>query len=382
MTVTSILRHCALPALILAAVLLRTDANAFETSAREAILVDFETGSVLLEKNADDPMPPASMSKIMTVYLAFEQLKEGRLRMEDVITISRKARRMGGSRMFVEVNSQVSVEDILRGIIVQSGNDAAVALAEALAGSESEFAARMDEKARELGMSSSRFRNATGWPDPEHRTTARDLARLAARTVRDFPELYKMYEETSFTYNEIAQRNRNPLLGRTRGADGLKTGYTRAAGYGLTASAERDGRRLVLVINGVSSSARRAREAETLLEWGFREFDNFTLLRAGQPVEQGTVWLGVEPTVPLVLEEDLFLTLSHRNRSRLTVTVHMAEPVPAPITAGDHIATLRIEAPGTEAVERPLLAGRDVAALGVARRVVTTLGYLLWGHSG
>ncbi len=382
MTVTRVLRHCAFPALILAAALLRTDANAFETSAREAILVDFETGSVLLEKNADDPMPPASMSKIMTVYLAFEQLKEGRLRMEDVITISRKARRMGGSRMFVEVNSQVSVADILRGIIVQSGNDSAVALAEALAGSEPAFAARMDEKARELGMSSSTFRNATGWPDPEHRTTARDLARLAARTVRDFPELYKLYAETSFTYNEITQRNRNPLLGRTRGADGLKTGYTRAAGYGLTASAERDGRRLVLVINGVSSSARRAREAETLLEWGFREFDNFTLLRAGQAVEEGAVWLGVEPTVPLVLEEDLFLTLSHRNRSRLTVTVHMAEPVPAPITAGDHIATLRVETPGAEPVERPLVAGHDVAALGVARRVVTTLGYLLWGHSG
>ena len=382
MAFRTILRCAAVLAALAAPALETSEAAAIETTARTALLVDYETGAVLLEKNADTPMPPASMSKIMTVYMAFERIRDGRLKMDDVIPISEKAWRKGGSRMFVEVNTRVRIDDILRGIIVQSGNDAAVALAEALAGSEEAFAAEMNERARELGMTGSTFRNSTGWPDPEHRISARDLARLSSLTIRNFPELYELYAEASFTYNRIQQGNRNPLLRRTKGADGLKTGYTSAAGYGLTGSVQRDGRRLILVVNGLSSARRRAREAETIIEWGFREFDNYRLLKAGQVVETGAVWLGSEPEVPLALAEDLLLTLERRQRAGLEVSVVLAEPIPAPISKGQRVATLRVSAPEMEPIELPLLAQRDVAELGVLKRVVSAVGYLLWGPGG
>ncbi len=375
-------RRWAAAATCAAALAAAGEARALDTSAREALLVDYRTGAVLLDKNADTPTPPASMSKIMTAYLAFERIREGRLSLDDEIPVSEKAWRKGGSRMFVELGSRVSVADILRGIVVQSGNDAAIALAEALSGSETAFAEEMTRKGRELGMTGSVFRNATGWPDPEHRTTARDLARLAAATIRDFPELYKLYAETSFEYNDIAQRNRNPLLYRGLGADGLKTGYTRAAGYGLAASVERAGRRLILVVNGLPSSRARAREAEALVEWGFREFDNYTLLRAGAAAETGHVWLGKARTVPLVLEEDLTLTLPRKARKDIRVSVVYEEPIPAPIERGRRLATLRVAAPGMDTVERPLVAGADVERLGVFGRAMAAIGYLLWGPDG
>ena len=243
-------------------------AQALETRAREAFLIDVTTGTVLLEKDADVSMPPASMSKIMTAYLVFGALKEGRISLDDKLPVSEKAWRKGGSKMFVEVGSEVSVEDLLRGVIVQSGNDACIVLAEALAGSEEAFAEQMTRKAREIGMEGSTFTNSTGWPDPNHRMTARDLAILAERMVQDFPDFYHYYSEREFTYNGIRQGNRNPLLYKNLGADGLKTGHTEEAGYGLTASAERDGRRLVLVINGLESIKARSEEAERLIASG------------------------------------------------------------------------------------------------------------------
>lgn len=355
------------------------DAGAIETSAREALLIDFDTGAVLFDKNSDALMPPASMSKIMTAYLAFERIKSGRLMLDDEIPISEKAWRKGGSKMFVEVNSRVKVSDILRGIIVQSGNDAAIALAEALEGSESAFADVMTSKAAELGMSNTRFRNATGWPDPDHYMTARDLVTLAAATIRDFPEFYPIYSETTFTYNKIKQGNRNPLLYKGMGADGLKTGHTSAAGYGLTASVKRAGRRLVLVINGLKSVRDRTRESQSLIEWGFREYNNYEMLKAGETVDTADVWLGTAKTVPLVLERDLTVTMQRSARKKLKATVVFQEPIPAPITKGQRVATLKITAPNTETMELPLLAAENVERLGVLNRVLAAVTYLVWG---
>ncbi|MDA1310416.1 MAG: D-alanyl-D-alanine carboxypeptidase [Proteobacteria bacterium] len=358
------------------------NARAIESAAREALLIDFETGAVLFDKNADVLMPPASMSKIMTAYLAFERIKEGRLALDDEIPISEKAWRKGGSKMFVELNSRVKVSDVLRGIVIQSGNDAAIAMAEALAGSEAAFAEEMTNKAHELGMASSEFRNATGWPDPQHRMTARDLATLATATIRNFPEFYPIYSETTFTYNKIKQGNRNPLLYKGIGADGLKTGHTEAAGYGLTASVERGERRLVLVINGLKSVRERTSESQSLIEWGFREFDNYDLLKAGETVETLDVWLGNAKTVPLVLEKDLRLTLPRSTRKKIKLTVVAEEPVPAPIIKGQRIATLKVAGPGIETRELPMLAAADVAQLGTFNRVLAAVTYLLWGAGG
>jgi D-alanyl-D-alanine carboxypeptidase (penicillin-binding protein 5/6) len=358
------------------------EARAIESAAREALMIDFETGAVLFDKNSDVLMPPASMSKIMTSYLAFERIKRGRLSLDDKIPISEKSWRKGGSKMFVELKSQVKVSDLLRGIIIQSGNDAAIAIAEALEGTEAAFAEEMTLKARELGMASSEFRNATGWPDPQHRMTARDLVTLATATIRNFPEFYPIYSETTFTYNKIKQGNRNPLLYKGMGADGLKTGYTKAAGYGLTASVKRGERRLVLVINGLKDVRARTREAQTLIEWGFREFNNYDLLKAGETVETLNVWLGNAKTVPLVLEKDLRLTLPRSARNKIKLSVVATEPVPAPIIKGQRIATLKVAGPGIETREYPMLAAEDVAKLGMFKRVPAAVNYLIWGPGG
>lgn len=378
----SILPRLATLAVILAlAVPAAAEAAKIETNAREAILMDYDTGQVLFQKNADELMPPASMTKIMTVFLAFERLADGRLKMEDEIPISEKAWRKGGSKMFVEIGSRVSVHDILHGIIVQSGNDAAIALAEAIAGTEEAFAELMTEEAAAIGMENATFRNSTGWPDPEHRMTARGLAILAAETIRRFPEYYKIYAEETFTYNEIKQGNRNPLLYKGMGADGLKTGHTENAGYGLTASAKRGDRRLVLVVNGLDSVSQRASESERLIEWGFREFDNYKLLERGEAIDQATVWLGDQPTVPLVTEDELFLTMPRAARKDMRVTVEYEGPIPAPIVKGQVLARLRIAAPDMEDRVIPLLAGADVGKLGPLGRITSAVGHLIWGPS-
>ena len=280
-----------------------------DTVARQALLIDFDTGAVLLEKSADERMPPSSMSKLMTMYVVFDLLKQGRLRLDQQMPVSERAWRMGGSKMFVQIGSQISVEDLARGVIVQSGNDACIVLAEGISGSEQQFAELMNEVARRIGLRDSVFRNATGWPDPEHRMTARDLATLARRIINDHPEYYRFYNERSFRWNDITQENRNPTLARVPGADGLKTGHTEEAGYGLTASAKRGERRLILVVNGLPSMRARAEESARLLEWGFREFDNVVMFRAADTVEDVPVYLGERPTVPLVTGRDLVLTM-------------------------------------------------------------------------
>lgn len=362
-------------------------ADSIETNAREAVVIDPQTEAVLLSKDADSRMPPASMSKMMTVYLLFESLKEGRVSLDDKFRVSENAWRKGGaasggSTMFLPPNTTVKVEDLIRGIIVQSGNDACIVVAENLAGSEEAFARRMTEKARALGMSGTQFMNATGWPNPDHYTTAHDLALLAEYTIKDFPEYFHYYSEKEFTYNDIRQSNRNPLLYGYPGADGMKTGHTEEAGYGLTATAERDGRRLILVVNGLSSAKERSSEGAKLLDWAFREFDNYKLFSSGDTVEIAPVWLGTKPTVEMKIGRDVFLTMSRKSRRSMKVSVNYQSPVAAPIMAGQQIGTLKIEAQDFDTMEIPLTAAADIGQLGMFGRLGAALEFLLWGESG
>ena len=361
---------------------LSSPVSAIETAAKQAILIDMTTGAVLFEKNADERMPPSSMSKIMTVYKVFERLRDGRLSLNDTFAVSEKAWRKQGSKMFVAVNSRVKVEDLIRGIIVQSGNDATIVVAEGIAGSEDAFAAELNNTAQQLGMTNSNFVNASGWPAEGHETTARDLAKLTLATIVNFPKLYNYYGEKTFTYNGIKQSNRNPTIYRNIGSDGLKTGYTEAAGYGLTASAIRKGRRLILVLNGLASKKSRRTESERLIGWGFREFRNYALFKAGEMVTEAQVWMGEQGRVPLVIEKDLVLTLPRKARRGMKVKVKYEEPVPAPLKKGDNLATLLIEVPGRETLEVLLQAGADVAKLGVASRLGAAIKFILWGESG
>lgn len=365
--------------LFLGAVAIPAPAGALETEAREAFLIDLETGTVLLDKNSEERMPPASMSKIMTTYVVFQHLKDGRLSLDDELPVSEKAWRKGGSKMFVELGSHVRVEDLLRGVIVQSGNDACIVLAEGLAGSEEAFAEEMTKVARDIGLKDSHFANATGWPDPDHWMTARDLALLAQRIIEQFPEHYSFYSETEFTWSDIKQRNRNPLLYTSLGADGLKTGHTEEAGYGLTVSAERDGRRVILVVNGLSSEKARAEESARLIGWAFREFENYVLLEAGEVAEQAKVWYGQSDTVPLVAPEAVKATLSRKANSEMIVKVVYDGPIPAPIEKGDTIAQLVVSGPDVEPLAFPLQAGESVERLGVFGRMVASLKHMVFG---
>ncbi|KAA5607248.1 D-alanyl-D-alanine carboxypeptidase [Roseospira marina] len=362
----------------------RLPAHAIETSAREALLLDFDTGTVLLDKDSDVSMPPSSMSKLMTVFMVFEQLKAGRLSLDDTFTVSENAWQKGGaasggSTMFLEPHSTVRLEDLLRGIIVQSGNDACIVLAEHLAGTEDAFADAMTRRAHEIGLTHSNFRNATGLPHPDHVMTARDLSTLARRIITDFPEYYPYYSEKEFTYNGITQHNRNPLLYKNIGADGLKTGHTSVAGYGLTASAMQNGRRLILVLNGLESTRARTEEADRLMSWGFRTFENVEMFRPGATVTEASVWLGQTETVPLVLPEGLTVTLPRNARRTMTVTVRYDGPIPAPISRGDQIATLAIEAPDMQALTFPLEAGTNVERMGVVNRMFAALRHIIVG---
>jgi D-alanyl-D-alanine carboxypeptidase (penicillin-binding protein 5/6) len=345
-----------------------------DTGARQAVMIDFDTGAVLLEKNADERMPPSSMSKLMTMYVVFDLLKQGRLRLDQTMPVSERAWRMGGSKMFVQIGAQVSVENLTRGVIVQSGNDACIVLAEGISGSEAQFAELMNETARRIGLRNSNFRNATGWPDPEHRMTARDLATLAQRIITDHPDYYRFYNERSFRWNDITQENRNPTLARVPGADGLKTGHTEEAGFGLTASAIRGGRRLILVVNGLSSMRARAEESERLMEWGFREFDNVVIFRAAETVEEVPVYLGERPTVPLVAGRDLVLTLPRQWRRNLQARVRFDAPIPAPIAKGQELGRLVVSGQGVPEMEVALIAGADIERLGLFPRIPAVIG--------
>ena len=354
-----------------------------DSSAEFAFVTDFGSGKVLMEKQPDALMKPASMAKIMTVYIAFERIADGSLTLDDTFLISEKAWRKGGSKTFVEVGKEVSVRDLLYGVVVQSGNDAAIAIAEGISGTEEGFAEEMNYVARKLGMENTVFRNSTGWPHLEQHTTARDLNILATALIREFPadkypELYPMFAEKEFTYNGIKQGNRNPLVYGTQGADGLKTGHTAESGYGLVGSAHRDGQRVVMVLNGMKSMKQRSSESRRLIDLMFREFKLYRFYDKGQPVDRANVWLGTKNKIDLVLEEPLHLVMARSDRRKMKVSVNWNDPVPAPITAGQAIGTLVLELPSGKTTY-PLLAAENVDGLGMFDRVGEALKYLIFG---
>jgi serine-type D-Ala-D-Ala carboxypeptidase (penicillin-binding protein 5/6) len=349
-----------------------------DTVARWAYIMDYNTGASLLEKNADVEMPPSSMTKLMTIYLVYERLKQGKMRLEDELPVTERAWKMGGSKMFVQVGAQVKVEDLVRGVIVQSGNDACVVFAEAIAGSEEQFAELMNQKAKELGLINSYFKNSTGWPDPEQHMSCRDIATLARRIIRDFPEYYHYDSEKTFKYNNIEQGNRNPLVQKGT-ADGLKTGHTEAGGYGLVASSKRGDRRVILVLNGLETMHQRAQEGERLMDWAFANFEDVTLFAAGDVVERVPVWLGVSPTVPLIGGRDLVVTMPRNWRKNAAVKVSYDSPIRAPVVKGTTLGKLAVKGDGVPAMEVPLLAGADVPKLSLPGRAMAVLSHYVTG---
>jgi D-alanyl-D-alanine carboxypeptidase (penicillin-binding protein 5/6) len=349
------------------------------TLAQFAFMVDPQTSTVLLFKDADKPMHPSSMAKMMTIYIVFEEIAAGRLKPDTRFRVSERAYKMQGSRMFVELNSEVSVEDLIKGMIVLSGNDACVVIAEGLAGTEESFAERMNKKAKELGMIGSVFKNSSGWPADGQMTTARDLALLAWHTINDYPKLYPYYSISNWTYNNIKQDNRNRLLKITPGTDGLKTGHTEEGGYGQTTSAVRDGRRLVLVVNGLTSMAERANETSRLMEWGFRDFTNTTILRAGDTVVEAPVWLGAQEKVPLVVPRAVMITSPTGQAPQPRLVARFDGPLPAPIVKGTKLGTAALTLPDGRVMEYPLEAGADVPRQGLVGRMTTLVRHYLFG---
>ncbi len=350
-----------------------------DTQAKHALIIEAETGAVLLDKGADERMPPASMSKVMTAYVVFGMLKEGRVKLDDELPVSEHAWRTGGSKMFVPLGGHVKIDDLLRGMIVQSGNDACIVLAEGLAGSEAAFVDLMNAKAKEIGLTHSHFADVDGLPDPDHYMTARDLATLALRTIADFPEYYHYYGEKDYAFNNIDQGNRNPLIYLNIGADGLKTGHTEEAGYSLLASVHRDNRRVIMVLGGLPTMKARAQESERLADWAFREFNDYHLFSAGEKVDDAEVWLGTEAKVPLTVARDLVVTMPRKSRKDMKVTVAYDNPVPAPIKKGQEIGKVVVTAPDMATVEAPLFAAASVDRMGALGRMAMVAAHLIWG---
>lgn len=350
------------------------------TTAKQAIIVDFETGSVLFEKNADERMPTSSMSKVMSIHVLFDALKNGKINLDDELLVSEKAWKKGGSKMFVEVGKTVSVEDLIRGIVIQSGNDATIVVAEGLAGSEDAFAGALNRKAKELGMNNSHFMNASGWPDPNHYSTARDLALLAEATIKEFPDYYKYYAEESFTYHGIKQENRNPLIYKNIGADGLKTGHTEDGGYGLIGTGVKDGRRVVIVLNGMESMNERSSEASRLLQWALNGFTNITLFNRGDDLDKAPVYLGVKSEVGVKVSEPIQITIPKLFESDLKIEVEYKSPLKAPIAKGTEVGVVKVFIPKGDVVTVPLVAGEDVADMGFMMKIIAKARLLSTGQ--
>jgi len=328
-----------------------------QLAAESYVLMDFNSGQMLVEHNPDMRVEPASITKLMTAYVVFNGLAEGKLKLDDAVPVSEKAWRTGGSRMFIEPSMQVTVEDLVRGMVIQSGNDASVALAEHVAGSEDAFADLMNHYAAQLGMQGTHYMNATGLPDPGHYTTARDVALLSAATIRDFPDYYTWYSEKEFTFNEIRQHNRNTLLWRDPAIDGLKTGHTESAGYCLAASAKRNGMRLVSALMGSASESTRASETQSLFNFGFRFFETVQLYKGGQELTRARVWKGLEDEVPLGLEQALFVTIPVGRYEDLEAQLQLQPQLMAPLDAGATLGRLNI------ALDDELVASRNLVAL-------------------
>ncbi|WP_338548673.1 D-alanyl-D-alanine carboxypeptidase family protein [Roseovarius phycicola] len=369
-------------AVLILSAALASPGQAFDTSAKSAFVVDVGTGTVLLAKNADEPLPPASMSKLMTLYVAFEALREGRLSMSETLSVSQQAMSYGGSTMFLDTTDKVTVEDLLRGIIVLSGNDACVVIAEALSpdGTEAGFARFMTQRAQKMGMTNSTFTNSNGWPNADHKMSMRDLALLARRIIEDFPEYYPMFAETEFAFDGRAPQNtqnRNPLLKAGIGADGLKTGHTQAAGYGLVGSAKQGDRRVIFVISGIDSAAKRAEEAANLVNWAFRQFSEANVVKAGTEIARANVWMGMQSSVGLTTADDIRTLVPVLGGNEINGEVVYTGPVRAPIAKGDQVAELLFAPEGLPQMRVPLVATDDVARGGFTVRLKTVAQLLL-----
>lgn len=356
-------------------------ATAFDTTARAAFVMDQTTGTVLLAKNADEPLPPASMSKLMTLYVAFEAIKDGRLSLDERLPVSEHAMSYGGSTMFLNTQDRVRVEDLLRGIIVLSGNDACAVLAEALSpdGTEAGFARLMTQRAQQMGMTSSTFKNASGWPAEGHAMSMRDLALLSNRIITDFPDFYPMFAEQKFEFDGRAPsnvNNRNPLLGLGIGADGLKTGHTEEAGYGLVGSAKNGDRRVIFAITGMNSTRERAEQSEAIVNWAFRQFAEKTIVTKGEAVARAQVWMGAEDSVELVSEQDVRLLLPTLTATGLEAEVVYTGPIEAPVSTGQKLAELIIRPEGLPETRVPLVAADKVDAGGFVDRMLTVSNVL------
>ncbi|MGH1448906.1 D-alanyl-D-alanine carboxypeptidase family protein [Halopseudomonas sp.] len=350
-----------------------------QLAASSYILLDARSGKVLMEHNADEPLPPASLTKMMTSYIASLEILRGQIKEEDLVLVSEKAWRKGGSKMFIEVGNQVKVIDLLRGIIIQSGNDASIAMAEHIAGSEEAFADLMNSHARRLGMDNTHFENSTGWPAEGHLSTARDMATMAKAIIRDDPEHYKIYKEKEFVWNGIRQPNRNLMLWRDSTVDGLKTGHTEEAGYCLVASAERDGMRLVSVVMGTSSEQARAAETQKMLTWGFRFFETKTFYEPGQVLSQARVWAGVENEVALGLADGLVMTMPKGQAEKLEAGITMNSTIKAPITAGDVLGQVEVKLGEEVLHSAPLVALADVEQAGLFGRLWDNIRLFFYG---
>jgi D-alanyl-D-alanine carboxypeptidase (penicillin-binding protein 5/6) len=337
------------------------------------LLVEHNSGTVLAESNADERLEPASLTKILTAYVVFRELAGGNLSLTDEVLVSEKAWRTGGSKMFIEVGKKVSLEDLLKGMIVQSGNDASVALAEHIAGSEETFAALMNTHAERLGMSNSHFMNATGLPHPEHYTTARDMALVTAATIREFPDYYAWYADKEFVFNGIKQSNRNRLLWRDDSVDGVKTGHTEAAGYCLVASAKRDSMRLTSVVMGTKGEEARAKASLALLNYGFRFFESHELYPGGEPVETLRVWMGDIEDLPVGPREDVYATIPRRKYDKLSARIEKNQDLTAPIPKGTPVGYIILDLEGSEIGRVPLVALQDVGEGGWMQKAKDTV---------
>ena len=338
--------------------------------AKGYLVEDFLSGQAIAEKNADQPLEPASITKLMSAYVIFSEIRNGSLALSDKVRISEKAWRTQGSRMFVEVNTQVSIADLLKGMIIQSGNDATVALAEQVAGTEASFATLMNTYAQQLGLTRSHFVNSTGLPDKEHYTTARDIVRIARALIREFPEYYQWYAEKQFTYNEITQYNRNKLLWRDESVDGLKTGHTDSAGYCLVTSAERDGMRIVSVVLGTKSEEARADASQSLLNYGFRFFETHKLYGGNTKLTNARIWKGASDSVELGLAEPLYVTIPRGEYNNLDASMQLQEQITAPVTLGQTLGRVVINLAGTLVAERDLVALQAVDEGSFWQRIV------------
>ena len=349
-----------------------------QLAAKAHLLIDAHTGTVIAENNADAKIPPASLTKMMTIYIVASEIAQGRIAETDQVTISVKAWKMGGSKMFIREGTQVSVSDLMRGVVIQSGNDASVALAEHIAGSEEAFADIMNQQAALLGMTNTQFQNATGWPDENHYTSAKDLSLLARALINDHPEHYKLYSEKYFSYNGINQTNRNKLLFRDNSVDGIKTGHTDEAGYCLVSSAKRDGMRLISVVMGTSSESTRATESQKLLTYGFRYYKTHQLYSKGDVVTETRVWKGDTKTLSLGPLEDIYLTIPRGSEDNLVATVNIDQIIEAPVAQGQELGNVTVSLDDNQLLNTPLSALQDINEGGLFKRLLDGIRLLLF----